>query len=83
MTSLLARLIAFLARVASGPKVRVVGESVCRKQCIFYANHSSHLDVVVIWAVLRGRARSRRRIEALLEEARQAGRREAEKVDAS
>ena len=38
---------------------------------------------LVIWAVLRGRARSRRRIEALLEEARQAGRREAEKVDAS
>ncbi len=38
---------------------------------------------LVIWAVLHGRARSRRRIEALLAEARDAGRREAEKVDAS
>lgn len=39
--------------------------------------------VLVIWAVLRGRARSRRRVEALVAEAREAGRREAEKVDAS
>lgn len=37
---------------------------------------------LVIWAVLRGRARSRRRVEALVAEAREAGRREAEKVDA-
>ncbi|WP_194410550.1 WxL protein peptidoglycan domain-containing protein [Microbacterium cremeum] len=37
---------------------------------------------LVIWAVLRGRTRSRRRIDALVAEAREAGRREAEKVDA-
>ena len=37
---------------------------------------------LVLWAVLRGRARSRRRIEALVADAREAGRREAETVDA-
>lgn len=58
MTALLARFIVFLARVASGPGVRVTGESVCRKQCIFYANHNSHLDVVVLWAVLPGAVRA-------------------------
>jgi 1-acyl-sn-glycerol-3-phosphate acyltransferase len=61
VTALLARLIAFLARVASGPSVRLTGESVCRNQCIFYANHSSHLDVVVLWAVLPSAVRQRTR----------------------
>ena len=61
LTSLLARLIALLARVASGPSVRVVGDGVCQGQCIFYANHSSHLDVVVIWAVVPSAIRRRTR----------------------
>ena len=61
MTALLARLIALLARVASGPSVRVAGDGVCQGQCIFYANHSSHLDVVVIWAVLPAAIRQRTR----------------------
>lgn len=61
MTALLARFIALLARIASGPAVRVLGDGVCQGQCIFYANHSSHLDVVVIWAVLPGAIRQRTR----------------------
>ena len=61
MTALLARLIAFLARVASGPNVRVTGAGVCQGQCIFYANHASHLDVVVLWAVLPSAIRQRTR----------------------
>jgi 1-acyl-sn-glycerol-3-phosphate acyltransferase len=61
VTALLARLIAFLARVASGPNVRVTGAGVCQGQCIFYANHSSHLDVVVLWAVLPSAIRQRTR----------------------
>jgi 1-acyl-sn-glycerol-3-phosphate acyltransferase len=61
VTALLARLIAFLARVASGPNVRVTGDGVCQGQCIFYANHSSHLDVVVLWAVLPSAIRQRTR----------------------
>ncbi|MCA9862616.1 MAG: 1-acyl-sn-glycerol-3-phosphate acyltransferase [Thermomicrobiales bacterium] len=61
MTTLLARLIALLARIASGPAVRVAGDGVCQGQCIFYANHTSHLDVVVLWAVLPGALRQRTR----------------------
>lgn len=61
MTALLARLIAFLARVAAGPSVRVAGDAVCREQCVFYANHTSHLDVVVLWAVLPAAIRTRTR----------------------
>ncbi|MFT4038928.1 MAG: lysophospholipid acyltransferase family protein [Thermomicrobiales bacterium] len=61
MSGLLARLIAFLARLAAGPSVRVAGDAVCREQCIFYANHSSHLDVVVLWAVLPPAIRARTR----------------------
>ncbi|MFN8665307.1 MAG: lysophospholipid acyltransferase family protein [Thermomicrobiales bacterium] len=61
MTGLLAQLIALFARVASGPSVRVAGASICDGQCIFYANHTSHLDVVVIWAVLPPSIRQRTR----------------------
>lgn len=57
----MARLIAFLARVASGPAVRVTGEDICPGQCIFFANHTSHLDVVVLWAVLPNAVRERTR----------------------
>ncbi|MDQ2655577.1 MAG: 1-acyl-sn-glycerol-3-phosphate acyltransferase [Chloroflexota bacterium] len=61
MIALLARLIAFLARLASGPSVRVAGGGICQGQCIFYANHTSHLDVVVLWAVLPSAIRQRTR----------------------
>jgi 1-acyl-sn-glycerol-3-phosphate acyltransferase len=61
VTALLARLVALLARIASGPSVRVTGEGICHGQCIFYANHTSHLDVVVIWAVLPDAIRRRTR----------------------
>jgi 1-acyl-sn-glycerol-3-phosphate acyltransferase len=53
--------VAALARLASGPSVHCVEDRPCRGQCIFFANHGSHLDFVVLWAVLpkdlRGRTR--------------------------
>lgn len=61
MSGLIARLIAALARVASGPSVRWVGDAPCQRQCIFFANHTSHLDVVVLWSVLPAAIRARTR----------------------
>jgi 1-acyl-sn-glycerol-3-phosphate acyltransferase len=34
---------------------------VCRRQCIFFANHGSHLDFVVLWSVLPSDIRARTR----------------------
>jgi 1-acyl-sn-glycerol-3-phosphate acyltransferase len=61
MTGVVATCLAFLARVASGPSVRCVEGHPCRGQCIFFANHASHLDVVVIWSVLPREIRARTR----------------------
>lgn len=52
MTGFIAACVAALARIASGPSVHCVAGSPCREQCIFFANHGSHLDAVVLWAVL-------------------------------
>ena len=61
MTKIVAAIIALLARIASGPSVRFIGEPPGKRQCIFFANHGSHLDVVVIWAVLPGAMRAKTR----------------------
>jgi 1-acyl-sn-glycerol-3-phosphate acyltransferase len=61
MTGVIAACLALLARLASGPSVRCVEERPCRGQCIFFANHGSHLDVVVLWAVLPKELRARTR----------------------
>jgi 1-acyl-sn-glycerol-3-phosphate acyltransferase len=61
MTRLVAAIVALLARIASGPSVRFVGEPPGKRQCIFFANHGSHLDVVVLWAVLPGAMRAKTR----------------------
>ena len=52
MTGFVAACVAALARLASGPSVRCAEDRPCRGQCIYFANHGSHLDFVVLWAVL-------------------------------
>lgn len=59
MTGVIAACLAFLARLASGPSVRCIEGSPCQGQCIFFANHVSHLDVVVLWSVLPREIRAR------------------------
>ena len=61
MTGIIATIVAALARLASGPSVRCAEDRPCRGQCIFFANHGSHLDVVVLWAVLPKDIRARTR----------------------
>ena len=61
MTGILAACIAALARLASGASVRCVDDRPCRGQCIFFANHCSHLDFVVLWSVLPKDLRARTR----------------------
>jgi 1-acyl-sn-glycerol-3-phosphate acyltransferase len=51
-------LVAFLARLVTG--VRLLPEPPCPGQpCIYFANHASHLDFVVIWASLPAADRRR------------------------
>jgi 1-acyl-sn-glycerol-3-phosphate acyltransferase len=61
MTGVIALCVAALARLASGPSVRCAEDRPCRGQCIYFANHSSHLDFVVLWAVLPKDLRARTR----------------------
>jgi 1-acyl-sn-glycerol-3-phosphate acyltransferase len=61
MSGVIAACIAALARMASGPSVRWAGNTPCQDQCIFFANHASHLDFVVLWSVLPGELRARTR----------------------
>jgi 1-acyl-sn-glycerol-3-phosphate acyltransferase len=61
MTGVIALCVAALARLASGPSVRCAEDRPCRGQCIYFANHGSHLDVVVLWAVLPKDLRARTR----------------------
>lgn len=48
----LASLIAGLARLASGVHVRWLDCEPALRQRIYFANHTSHLDAVVLWAAL-------------------------------
>ena len=41
-----------LARLLSGSSVRWVGCMPSSRQRVYYANHSSHLDAVILWAAL-------------------------------
>ena len=61
MTAILAAGAARLARLATGASVRWVEERPYREQCIFFANHVSHLDFVVLWSVLPKELRARTR----------------------
>ncbi len=61
-----AAVLAFLVRLATG--VRLLGDlPEDGKRRIYFANHSSHLDFVVIWAALPGRQRAATRPVAAAE----------------
>jgi 1-acyl-sn-glycerol-3-phosphate acyltransferase len=46
-----------LARVLAGGQVRRIGFTPDERQRIYFANHTSHLDFVIIWAALPKRLR--------------------------
>ncbi|WP_295389870.1 1-acyl-sn-glycerol-3-phosphate acyltransferase [uncultured Thiodictyon sp.] len=56
-----ARLLAFLTRLITGVRARWVGSAPTSAQRVYYANHSSHLDTLVIWAALPAPLRARTR----------------------
>ncbi len=55
---LIARVIAGLARFVAGATVRYSGYVPGAAQRIYYANHTSHLDFVVLWSALPSAERS-------------------------
>lgn len=58
---MMADLLASVARMVSGAKGRWVGGICDLRPRIYYGNHSSHLDALVIWAVLPPALRKRTR----------------------
>lgn len=58
MTAVLRLLLALLARFLSGASVRWVDCQPDTCQRVYFANHTSHLDAVVIWAALPGPVRA-------------------------
>jgi 1-acyl-sn-glycerol-3-phosphate acyltransferase len=51
-------LIVLLARAITGAGVRWVGCAPSTRQRIYFANHTSHLDALVLWASLPGEVRA-------------------------
>lgn len=58
MRKLVARGVIGIARVLAGGNVRRVGFTPDERQRIYFANHASHLDFVLIWAALPPRLRA-------------------------
>ncbi|MGH9421659.1 MAG: lysophospholipid acyltransferase family protein [Thermoanaerobaculia bacterium] len=57
MRRFVARGVVGIARVLAGGNVRQVGFTPDERQRIYFANHASHLDFVVVWAALPPRLR--------------------------
>lgn len=58
---MIARTLALVARLISGASVRGTTDVGLESQCVFYANHTSHLDFMVIWSALAPEVRARTR----------------------
>jgi 1-acyl-sn-glycerol-3-phosphate acyltransferase len=58
---LLAGFIAGVARLLAGATVRHAGYEPAEGQRVYFANHSSHLDFVVLWSALPSRERAKTR----------------------
>jgi 1-acyl-sn-glycerol-3-phosphate acyltransferase len=58
MRQLVAKGVVGIARVLAGGNVRRVGFTPDERQRIYFANHASHLDFVLVWAALPPRLRS-------------------------
>ncbi len=54
-------MLASLAKLASRPQVRWIGSGSGAGPRVYFANHSSHLDFVVIWSALPEQIRARTR----------------------
>ncbi len=54
---MIADLMVFLAKLVSGANARWVGSAPDRRQRIYFANHTSNLDALVLWAVLPAEVR--------------------------
>ncbi len=54
---MIASVLAALARLISGAGIRWVGCSPAPRQRIYFANHTSHFDFLVLWAALPGEVR--------------------------
>lgn len=61
MNGIIANLLAALARMTSGANVRWMTDDTRDGQVIYFANHTSHLDFVVLWSVLGKEQRPRTR----------------------
>jgi 1-acyl-sn-glycerol-3-phosphate acyltransferase len=61
MSAASASLIAACARALAGPAVRWVNCRPSSRQRVYFANHTSHLDFVVLWSVLPARVRVKTR----------------------
>ena len=58
MSALSASIIAACARALAGPSVRWLHVRPATRQRVYFANHTSHLDFVVLWSVLPRKLRS-------------------------
>ena len=56
-----ARLLVLMTRLITGVRARWVDAAPTTAQRVYYANHSSHLDTLVIWASLPAAVRARTR----------------------
>lgn len=53
--------LAALVRLLTGATVRIADPAVFHHTCVYFANHSSHLDFLLIWSVLPAAQRQRTR----------------------
>jgi 1-acyl-sn-glycerol-3-phosphate acyltransferase len=60
-TTLTINVLALIARVLSGASVRWVDSQPDTCQRVYFANHTSHLDALVLWSVLPADVRARTR----------------------
>jgi 1-acyl-sn-glycerol-3-phosphate acyltransferase len=58
LSALSASIIAACARALAGPSVRWVNVRPSTRQRVYFANHTSHLDFVVLWSVLPRKLRA-------------------------
>jgi 1-acyl-sn-glycerol-3-phosphate acyltransferase len=61
LSAISADIIAACARTLAGPAVRWVNCRPSSRQRVYFANHTSHLDFVVLWSVLPRRLREKTR----------------------
>ena len=64
---LITRFLVWLVRLLVGAYPRWIGTAPSASQRIYFANHTSHLDTLVVWASMPGDLRSRTRVIAAMD----------------